>query len=204
MDHSEIFTKIYDKRIWAKKYETPSSGTGSGVKYNSYYIDFINRLIQTKNITSILDLGCGDWTFTTKINLSNVEYLGVDCVEEVINNNIETHSTSNINFMTADFNDEVVLDELVIGKDLIILKDVLQHWSDDEIILFLDYMAKLESKPLILITHGKRKDSNKDKKRSVDNYYHYSNLNFKHHPLNRYNIQHLFDYQYKEVGIINL
>ena len=226
--HTTIFSNIYDKRIWAPDKKTPLSGSGSSIRYNRRYIHFLQQFIHEPkhNIQSIVDLGCGDWTFTQEIDFTGKTYLGVDCVPSVIQSNIKQFATPSIQFKQADFStldalqDGVTSEALtetddyfvasfgIIQHHLLILKDVLQHWSDQDIITVLDFLTDTttpqHSIKYILLVHGKRKQQNFNTQRSVDNYYHYSNLHYKAPPLNKYNIQHLFDYQYKQVGLISL
>lgn len=203
--HGEIFSKIYASRIWAPKKNTPLSGAGSTKSYNKLYIDFLQNFIHDKDnkIKTIVDLGCGDWSFTQSINFNGKKYMGIDCVENVIKQNKKKYQKENIKFKVDDFSKTTNLSKY-LNYDLLIMKDVLQHWSDEEIIKVLDYLTTSKIKPrYILITHGKRKQEDSSKKRSVDNYHHYSNLNFKIPPLKKYKIKHLFDYKFKEVGIID-
>lgn len=209
--HSDIFSNIYSKRIWAAKDSTPLSGAGSTISYNQRYIDFLQNFINdpAHQIHSIVDLGCGDWTFSREIDFNNKNYLGLDCVSSVIDTNNSLFSTPDIQFALCDFSQTSNL-QAILDRDLVILKDVLQHWDDSDVARVLDFLTDTSNLNLqnnikyILLVHGKRKPADFNKKRSVDNYYHYSNLNFKSPPLNKYNIQHLFDYKFKEVGLITL
>ncbi len=124
------FTKIYDKKIWGG-----GSGKGSTLFYNKNFIFFLEDFIKEKSIKSVIDLGCGDWEFSQYINW-NCEYLGIDCVETVVESNIENYQTDSIKFEHGDiFSDRTILDKQC---DLIILKDVLQHWDNLNIIDFIE------------------------------------------------------------------
>ena len=208
--HSQIFSKIYQKRIWSPNDKTPLSGSGSSLRYNKKYLDFLQRFIHdpAHKITTIVDFGCGDWTFTREIEFKNKQYLGIDCVPQVIEANQQQFTSATCQFQLADFSKPEVI-EPFLGADLLIFKDVFQHWSDTDIIRLLDFILEkrfnndsVNNHPYLLLVHGKRKPEDFGKKRSVDNYYHYSNLHFNCYPLNKYRIKHLFDYQYKEVGLL--
>ena len=210
--HSQIFTKIYQKCIWAANDTTPLSGSGSSLRYNKKYLDFLHQFIHdpAHQITNIVDFGCGDWTFTRELDFKDKRYLGIDCVSQVIEANRQQFSSDTCQFQLADFSKPEVI-EPFLGADLLIFKDVFQHWSDSDIIRLLDFIVEKrfnndsdeDKKPYLLLVHGKRKDCDFLKTRSVDNYYHYSNLHFNCYPLNKYKIKHLFDYQYKEVGLLS-
>ena len=58
-----IFTKIYEKKIWGdnkNKNYSGSSGGGSCTSYNKKYVEILKKVISDYNITSVVDLGCGD------------------------------------------------------------------------------------------------------------------------------------------------
>ena len=46
-------------------------------------------------ITSVLDIPCGDFNWMQKVDLSNIEYIGADIVEELIKKNIEIYEGKN-------------------------------------------------------------------------------------------------------------
>jgi len=184
----EIFTNIYDKNKWGN-----GSGPGSSIKYNKKFIPFLQKSVNENN--TILDLGCGDFNYTSQIDFSNKTYIGIDCVESVIEKNNKDYSNSNIHFKCCDIFDYTIPNDV----DLIIIKDVLQHWTDENIIKFLDKLPKVKT----IIVNGKPKTKNLDVKRNIDNRYVYSALSLNKYPLNLYDIKHEFNYNHKEVGILN-
>ena len=125
----KIFTNIYQKNIWKK-----GSGAGSTPNYNIKYMAFLQNFIQMNNIKTVMDLGCGDWQFSRLIDYSDVQYTGIDCVKSIVDINNNSYDKPNITFKHMD----IFNDELPSNQDLVILKDVLQHWDNHTIILFLD------------------------------------------------------------------
>jgi 2-polyprenyl-3-methyl-5-hydroxy-6-metoxy-1,4-benzoquinol methylase len=192
----KIFTKIYEKKIWKTRENCPLSGAGSSIDYNKKYIKFLQGFIE--NIDSILDVGCGDWTFTKLIDFGKREYLGIDVVPSVISENLKKYSSKNIKFKQLDISQQ--LGE-ISRYELVIFKDILQHFSDQDIIKVLDYFINTIKPRYILIVNGKPV-RNQSPNRNVNNRYHYAPLRFNSRPLSRYNIEPLFSYQYKEVGLI--
>ena len=194
----EVFTNIYNKMIWKGNDNTPLSGAGSSIDYNKKYIKFLQDFIQRNDISSILDIGCGDWTFTQTIDFNGKDYLGVDVVPNLILTNKSKFSKPNIKFKHLDITTNL---SEVRGYDLVIFKDVLQHWNNEDIVKVLDYFTTTDLPKYILLINGKpvrKKATN----RSVKNRYHYAPLSFTEYPLNKYKIEYLFKYQYKEVGLI--
>lgn len=141
MNHEETFTYIYENKVWGE-----GSGGGSNPENNTEYIQFLQEFLKEKEIKSVVDFGCGDWQFSQFIDWSGIDYYGIDCVESVIIDNISKFKKDGVNF----FN----MSEIVGYKaDLLILKDVLQHWTNESIIKFLNNV--LSKFTYILITNSK-------------------------------------------------
>lgn len=136
----KVFTEIYDKGVWGKnKQGVGHSGGGSDYKNALAYIKFLEEFMALKEVRSVVDFGCGDWTFSQHVNWSGIEYLGIDVVKKVIENNTEKYSSSNVTFISADgVNYELP------EADLIVCKDVLQHLPNDDIKLFLKQLYKFK------------------------------------------------------------
>ena len=137
----KIFSNIYKYNLWGF-----GSGTGSLKFNNQQYIDFMNNFLKDHNdISSIIDLGCGDWQLHKHINLNNKKYLGIDIVDEVIKVNKKKYGNLKIDFLCNNF-----LKEKIPNADLIIVKDVLQHLSDENIKTFLNNIKNVKYKYLLI------------------------------------------------------
>lgn len=123
--HKEIFTEIYDKNVWG------GSGGGSSPENTVEYRNLLQKFLKEKNIKSVLDYGCGDWSFSHLIDWSGIEYVGYDCVDSVITKNIVKHHSKNVAFTSF-------IKGMGLCGDLMILKDVLQHLENDSIIDILE------------------------------------------------------------------
>ena len=136
----EQFEEIYDQNKWGY-----GSGAGSLPNHTRSYARVLEEFISEHDIKTILDLGCGDWQFSRYIDWGEARYIGVDLVRSVIDRNIELFSADNIEFrlFSGDF------DELP-EADLLIAKDVLQHWSNDSVSSFLPVLDRY---PYSLITN---------------------------------------------------
>ena len=80
----EIFTNIYEKKMWGNNKNNEysgSSGNGSSIKYNkNTYIPFLKNFISTNDIKTIVDLGCGDFLCGSLIyNDLDITYTGLCC-----------------------------------------------------------------------------------------------------------------------------
>jgi len=134
------FETIYATDEWGQ-----GSGEGSYPVHTRGYIRFLQRFIKQHNIKSVVDLGCGDWQFSRFIDWSGVDYHGFDLVASVIDNNRERYGAPGIRFLRYDGD----FSELP-KADLLIAKDVLQHWSNDSVINFLPHLPRY---PKALLTN---------------------------------------------------
>ena len=109
------------------------SGSGSLPYWTLEYRIFLERFIHLNRIRSVVDIGCGDWQFSRFINWGGVRYRGFDVVPSVVEQNQQRFGCDNVSFgeMLSDLS-------AVPGADLLIMKDVLQHLPDREIIRHRD------------------------------------------------------------------
>src|SRR5262245_16863715 len=120
---SNQFEQIYETNKWMH-----GSGEGSLLVHTKGYVAFLQRFLRENGVTSVVDMGCGDWQFSRSIQWGSIRYRGYDVVRSVIERNIAQYSTPNISFHLYSGNPE----ELP-PADLLISKDVLQHLSDDAV-----------------------------------------------------------------------
>lgn len=130
----ERFEQIYAKNEWQY-----GSGEGSLIRYVQSYIEFLQEFLKQYSIRSVLDFGCGDWQFSQFIDWTGVDYLGLDLVNNVIQSNQKLYGSDNISFGLVDS-----LDSPLPSADLIIIKDVMQHWSNESIRYFLPQLVNYQ------------------------------------------------------------
>jgi hypothetical protein len=134
----KIFTNLYATGAWGTNEEgIGSSGPGSSIENSEPYIKFLQNFIQTNGIATVVDAGCGDWSFSKTIDWGKTNYIGIDIVKPVIERCQTRFVSPQIAFMHGDINEI----ELPAG-DLLICKDVLQYLSNSEVIQFLDRIGK--------------------------------------------------------------
>lgn len=103
------------------------------------YRKLLQNFLKEKNIKSVLDFGCGDWMFSYLMDWDGINYLGIDCVKSVIDKNLDRFESKNI-FFECRSNIDFISEHSII--DLLIIKDVLQHWDSETITKFLDKQVK--------------------------------------------------------------
>jgi SAM-dependent methyltransferase len=121
------FEEIYSKNEWLY-----GSGEGSQPQHTKPYLSFLQDFLRKNNIKSVVDMGCGDWQFSQFIDWTGIDYQGFDVVASVIEANQKRFSAPGLRFQLAsgDGSD-------LPAANLLIAKDVLQHWSNDSIKAFL-------------------------------------------------------------------
>ncbi|MES2992497.1 MAG: class I SAM-dependent methyltransferase [Pseudomonadota bacterium] len=126
------FEQIYANNEWRH-----GSGEGSFPINNVGYVDMLQRFMREHRIRTVIDLGCGDWQFSKDIDWGEASYHGYDLVASVVARNVERFATDSIRFTQYGGD----LAELP-AADLLIAKDVLQHWSNGSIERFLRILPR--------------------------------------------------------------
>jgi SAM-dependent methyltransferase len=161
----DVFTRIYMENLWGGKVGQYRSGDGSTEHHALLYADAVKTFIKEKHITSVADLGCGDFMVGSKLHMKNLKYIGVDIVEDLIKRNRQQYETIDIKFHCLD----IITDDLP-DAELCLIRQVLQHLSNSQIISILQKIKKYK---YILITEHYPKPGlyfspNKDKPHGPD------------------------------------
>ncbi|MGE0547636.1 MAG: glycosyltransferase [Kofleriaceae bacterium] len=135
--HERIFTPQYTER----------SGPGSTPEFSAPYREFLHTFIREHHVRSIVDLGCGDLQIMSRVDLQGARYRGADVIAERVRRNAEAHPG-----MTFEHRDARTWE--FPRCDLVLCKDVIQHWSNEEIERWLEHMkARARSYRFALITN---------------------------------------------------
>src|SRR5688572_773801 len=81
----KVFNRIYHGNEWGSKESV--SGPGSTLKTTEDLRKELPGFLKSLGIKSMLDAPCGDCNWISKIDLSNIDYTGVDIVPELIESN---------------------------------------------------------------------------------------------------------------------
>ncbi|MBF0562350.1 MAG: tetratricopeptide repeat protein [Alphaproteobacteria bacterium] len=138
--HAQVFDRIYRENIWKS-----GSGRGSREEVTRDYRSFLQSFMHRNGITSVLDVGCGDWQFSRHIDWTGIRYTGMD-VSSVVLETTRQFSRAGVEFIHMDARIDTIP-----SADLLLAKDVLQHWSNEDI---LSFIPKLQNYGMALITNG--------------------------------------------------
>ena len=196
-----VFTNIYERCVWGNNgiaNYNGSSGPGSDVDYNkASYIPFLQKYILDNHIETVVDLGCGDFRCGPYIyDELPILYTGYDAYDKVIKNNQSNHSLPKYDFIHSCFLEQK---ESLVNADLCILKDVLQHWTTNDIYTFLDYVVASKKYKYILICNCcNQVYDHLDTCRGG-----FRQLNCNLLPLKKYNPMKVYEYDTKQVCVIS-
>lgn len=108
------------------------SGSGSSVKYTAGVRAALPQLFRYFNVQTFVDAPCGDWNWMQHVDLSGVQYIGLDIVDQIVAQNQAQHQRPKVMFGVAD----ITSDRLPPG-DLLMVRDCLFHLKSDLVWAFL-------------------------------------------------------------------
>lgn len=175
--HKDIFSEIYEDKIWNNGDNSiPLSGPGSSIENTIEVIHLLDTFIENNKCDSVLDLGCGDLTWVSKTKFFNNEkiiYTGIDVVGDLI----EKHSAFFTGKNKFFFSQDIIKYKDIHQSTLIILRDVIFHLCNDEIIsIFENIKNKFK---FIAITSCLNETNNNNY-----NKWHFSEKNINNPPFN--------------------
>ena len=141
----KVFGDIYRQNGWGDK-ETVS-GPGSNLVQTKEISFRLPEIIRKYKINSLLDAPCGDYNWISKVSLDIERYFGCDIVEDIVNKNIRQYGNNRIIFTKKN----IIVDRLP-KVDLILCRDCLVHFSNNDIALTLLNFKKSGAKYLLTTT----------------------------------------------------
>lgn len=138
--------QVYAMKLWGGDTYDFYSGEGShDLKLVAPYIAAVTSFLKSfETPISICDLGCGDFNIGKKLVNYAARYIAVDIVENLIQHNTEKFKDNNLEFQCLD----IAVDDLPTA-DCAIVRQVLQHLSNAEIIQVL---RKLKAFKYVILT----------------------------------------------------
>jgi hypothetical protein len=133
------------------------SGPGSLLENTDLLRENLNIFIKDFEIKSIIDIPCGDFNYMSKINLDNIDYIGLDISQNAINRCNNKVQKSNIKFNVFD-----ATNENLPYADLIIIKDLFLHLCFSDIQKILDNVKSSGCKYLAVSRYAHGNEPNKD------------------------------------------
>jgi SAM-dependent methyltransferase len=139
-----LFDQMYREKRWGDGIKYPLSGPGSTILNSAPVLSWIRDL----SPSSIVDIGCGDMTWMSNALLEHpFNYVGID-VSSLALSLAQQKVPNRAVFVHGDLTSRT----FSVSADLIIVKDVLFHLTDDMVLAALAQLAKCRFRHLILNT----------------------------------------------------
>ena len=151
LNYQELFLDIYKTNFWRDA--ESRSGTGSNLTSTRKLVEELPALFRMLEITSILDIPCGDYYWMRTVPMQGIRYTGADLVSEIIEDNKQRHP--HVDFIELD-----MLTDKLPYADLIIVRDCLVHFPNDAVFRSLNNIYESASKYFLSTTFPNH--SNKD------------------------------------------
>jgi len=152
-----IFNKIYNEAAWGAG-QDGHGGSGPGShdpKIVDSYVEITLDLVEKLDISTIVDLGCGDFNIGSKIAPSCDQYLACDVSDVILQHNRSKFEFENVEFRQLD----LTSDELPRG-DLATVRQVLQHLDNSQVASFVQKLVKDKPYKYLLVTEHVPKSKN--------------------------------------------
>jgi len=195
---TKAFQKVYQGAEWGPSVipeVNGGSGPGSNPANAKPYMEFLQKFLSENQIQSVVDIGSGDWQFSRFINWNGIDYTGIECVPEVLVKVSQQFGNEHIKFINVDV---LSNPESIPSGDLCIMKDVIQHWPNENITNFLTVLLEKKLFKYILLTNCCDQTSD----RSSISMGEFIPLNPEMSPLKEFSPQVVFEYGSKKTCLI--
>ena len=151
MSDSAVFADIHSKRIW--EHSGTRSGDGSTLEATETLRRRLPEIIDKYEITSILDIPCGDFGWMRHVDIRGASYIGADIVPEIVETNTAHFADPGV----RDFRILDICSDPLPQVDMIFCRDCLVHLSNRRVSAALANIAASGAKYLMATTFTDRK-----------------------------------------------
>ena len=130
-----VFGKIYRRNDWGSNQSI--SGTGSEEIQTKELVRRLPGVLRTLEVTSVLDIPCGDFNWMQHIDLAGINYAGADIVGPLITKNEREYAAEGIRFYQLN----LIIDTLP-RADFVLCRDCLVHLSNADVTAAVKNVAK--------------------------------------------------------------
>lgn len=150
----EFWTGEFTKAVNGQYGQIESlSGSGSALGQTKAIRERLTLLLKELQISSLIDVPCGDLNWMRLVDLGECKYTGIDIIKPLVDRNSAIYGTGKHpkQFLHLD----VRYDSLP-NADLILCRDLLVHMSEDDVYKALDQFKRSGAKYLLTTTFPKR------------------------------------------------
>jgi SAM-dependent methyltransferase len=133
----DIFSEIYRDNRWGGAPGAFHSGSGSAAHHARLYAQAVREFIRDRGVRRVVDLGCGDFQVGAQLVTHDIDYTGVDIVEELVQHNQKVHGCDRLRFVACN-----IIDDPLPDGELCLIRQVFQHLSNDQVGRVLRHLRK--------------------------------------------------------------
>jgi SAM-dependent methyltransferase len=149
-DHAQVFARLYEDGGWVEQHP------GSTMEATRPYRAFVEQFIVEHDVCSVLDAGCGTASYPRAIDWKGARYVGLDVVPGVLEKNRSRFP--GVEFVEGDARRL----DAGAGFDLLLVKDVLQHWGLESVRAFFEQPALASFKHVLIVNCDDERGDNAD------------------------------------------
>ena len=196
-----IFNLIFKSYHWRDYHKTTvnesDSGLGSDLIVTKQLIKDLDIFFKNNQITSILDIACGDFFWMNKLinNNKHLNYLGLEIVESIVKNNNKIFSNQKVKFVCSD----AINEDLPQNYDLIIARDFFIHIKNIDIINLIQKIKKSNCKYFAINNFPNIKKNDE-----IKGYGHHRYVNIEIPPFNLTNVFKVIDDHDRKLNIYKI
>lgn len=169
---AKVFAEAYRTQAWGSA--ESGSGQGSELGATAGLREYLPALCRRLGVKSLLDAPCGDWNWMHHVDLSGIDYSGVDVVQNVVASNQSKYQKSTVRFMQAD-----LIRDTLPRADLVLCRDCWAHLSFQDIASILENFRRTGA-TWLLVSNSPNVAENKNKPTGL----HWRYLNLERPPFN--------------------
>lgn len=139
-----MFSAVYASNMWGGVAGNFCSGSGSQLDVARPYCEMVKKFACEHGVKSVLDIGCGDFSVGQHLQVPGIKYTGVDIVQSLIERNDKLFGSDSIDFRCLN-----VIEDQLPSADLVLVRQVFQHLSNEQITKVLN---KLQGYRYVMVT----------------------------------------------------
>lgn len=138
------FGKIYRRGLW----QAPESvsGSGSTLEFTSGLREPLAQLLRELRVHRMVDAGCGDFNWMRHVDLSGIDYVGVDVVPRLIHDLKRRYTAPGRQFVAGD------ITRRLPACDLVLCRHVMIHLPNRDVLRLLGTVRKSGARYLLATT----------------------------------------------------
>ena len=143
------FTTVYRENLF--KGSVSRSGEGSDLLQTEIIRKELPSLLEELKAKTLIDSPCGDFLWMKEVDLSDVSYLGIDIVKDIIEKNQAEYGNDKRDFIEIN-----IIKNDIPRADVILSRDCLVHLSFDHCLKVIKNFKKSGSTYLLTTTFTER------------------------------------------------